>query len=549
MAENQATELAKAAAEPTNIAAEAKPPWKRILVLTALTMLPAALLVDYLLALAGIEWIPIQCFRVPKVPESAVGQVITAAVAVIGAAVGLWTFFFNTWEKQDALEKTTRTQREIAEAERQQNREFETAREDRERQLARLDQLEKQFDQLAEDFAAPGALERINAAIGLAELAVTPSPVNLPASDGNPKTQDHYPYFMRAANRLAAALHQWTDFPARQEALKALDGIGKFAKCVGTDEPLLCDLVNSLADANRTALAVFSDAIAQHHALLGQPDPDMLETLVRREFRRETLDQMITETFNSTNSYKIVSLPETDENNRQSLVMIQERAAQLASARRALIAAVRTLSTRHENRLMLGLKDVFLSEAILTSANLVEADLIGANLQMAKLFRANLAFADLSGADLQRAVLSNAMLEGANLSWANLSRAHLEGADLKHATLENVDLRNANLTRTNLKSATLKGTILTDANLTASRLTLADLTAADLSGTDLTRTNLVEAQLIGARLFVKKFDGADFTGANWWEADWLVREDAGEDTQAMATAMRAWLEENFPRPT
>ena len=220
--------------------------------------------------------------RVTPVVEASRGAVVQAAVTYVAGVVGLGTFFLNRLQKDLHLREQIEKDREIAREQREQERRHEEQREARERELAELQRLEMQFGDLAEDFASASTLDRINAAIGMSELALTPSPVYKGEDSGAGATAAQYPYFLRAANRLAAALHQWHEQPARDEVRKALRQMAAFAKAppraegehlpvaVQDFEPLLHALCNSLADANRTAFKVFVETLAEGLAAQNQ---------------------------------------------------------------------------------------------------------------------------------------------------------------------------------------------------------------------------------------------------------------------------------------
>ena len=171
-----------------------------------------ALLVGYvglagILAFAGLKLLPITFSTVEVLDNQAKGAIVTAAVSWVAGIAALFTFFLNRDQKEMHLQKQL-----------DQARTFEDERADKEAKQAELQRLEKLFGDLAEDFASDVVLNRINAAIGLSEIAQTPDPRCISLE----KTKVNYPYFLRAADRLAAALHQWGEQPARDEVRKAI---------------------------------------------------------------------------------------------------------------------------------------------------------------------------------------------------------------------------------------------------------------------------------------------------------------------------------------
>lgn len=228
-----------------------------------------------ILAFADIHLVPdspISFFnRFPVVDTGAHGSVITAAFTWVGGTIALFTYFLNREQKE------------------RHNR----AQERRERDLSELQRLESEFAALARDFAQPAALAQINSAIGLGEIAKRPDPrrvdsdgfvlddgrqevtwtktdgsvaaFNWPSEWRSATTERNYPYFSRSTNRLIAALQFWDDEAARAQAIRELKILGEWAIIADhsvTDEPLLHSLINSLAEANRTAWRLLKDKCA-----------------------------------------------------------------------------------------------------------------------------------------------------------------------------------------------------------------------------------------------------------------------------------------------
>ena len=140
----------------------------------------------------------------------------------------------------------------------------------------------------------------------------------------------------------------------------------------------------------------------------------------------------------------------------------QDKADTVASAKAAVIARAKTLTTLHRlNALRKATVVQFLYEAHLigylsdTTPSIPVTYII-----------------DLNGADLSNADLDGAIPIGADLSNANLSNATLISATLFHTDLHNADLSNADLSNADLSQADRGNATLIDA----------DLSNADLRG-------------------------------------------------------------------
>lgn len=200
----------------------------------------------YVLSLARV--VP-RLIWAPDITIEPGGQVVMAAATVFGGTIALITFLWNSDQKQRHHEGQL----------------------DHERSLSEIQRMETEFALLAQDFASGTALARINAAIGMGDMAMRLDPRHAD-EDGKPvidrdfdykrewpdkwrsrKTERNYPFFMRVANRLAAALYMWNEVETRSQALRVLGEMAEWAKDEGTDEPLMQGLANAIAEANRTA--------------------------------------------------------------------------------------------------------------------------------------------------------------------------------------------------------------------------------------------------------------------------------------------------------
>ncbi|MBL8047176.1 MAG: pentapeptide repeat-containing protein [Chthonomonas sp.] len=507
-----------------------KPFWRRIAqtLLVIVCILFAWLVFDYFMALGGVDIWP-SGKEVNSLTGNAQGHAISAAVGWIAGSVGLVTFFLNRSQKDQHHVQQLK-----------QAREFENEKERRERELAELSRLETLFAELAEDFSSASTLERINAAIGLAELAQTPDPRRM-GPDGEPpeapygdhksaKCKDNYPYFLRAANRLAAALHQWEEQSALDEVRKALRQMATFANDEGTLEPLLHHLANTLADANRTALRVFVSVLAEGLAF---SNPLLLRKL----------------------SAFCAFLPTTTGNARclnqlRKTMQAKQAFGHLLAARQALkLPGQNQVDTRYLNR--------FASAAKL----LCEArDALAECLQLLSEppYLRSLAVRDhpVDTSTRHRMIeiqhdrrglyLEETFLAGAVLTEANLQSSILSGADLQEAELSLANLQAAWLRDTNLNQAQLTGASMQDSAMSGARLCGATLSWSSLQGAELTRSQLQGTNLHGAQCGQTAGDPrASFDPGGWQLAD-FSDPYGGDSTSSEDITLRKWLKKNFP---
>lgn len=91
---------------------------KRLVILTGVVLVLCLGLCDFFLALGGVNVITnFAVVHIPIMPASARGQAVAGCTGVVAGSVGLWTFFFNTWEKRDLQRNELehdRSQRELA---------------------------------------------------------------------------------------------------------------------------------------------------------------------------------------------------------------------------------------------------------------------------------------------------------------------------------------------------------------------------------------------------------------------------------------------------
>lgn len=556
-----------------------------ILAFAKITFLPAA-----------PPWWPIKVAALDKVAH---GQVVNAAVSWFVGTIALYTFYVNVSQKErhhKALEERERElaakereqteknerereqlqrelakeqrdqvakheedrlqlQKDLAQELRNQTATIEREREKRERDLAELQRLEAEFAALADDFAQPEPLARINAAIGLGELARRPDPRRVAAEgtvmfdpredtktwigdngeildEPRPwpkdwtslKTERNYPYFMRAAHRLAAALYMWEDAPARAQAVRVLSEMGAWAKDVGKDEPLLHALANALAEANRTAwsqlkektgLCLVADESVDLPIVLGLHLPD--EASMNKRFlerKRLAHGAFVADLLANIATIPAVVVSTTQKStmlikNPNSLKELQIAGQTFWATRDALATALRQLSphpdapkTEHPRNRHWYDRDSLKKRR-------------GLKLKQVQLVEANLFQANMAGVECEWAHFEGADLWGADLRKANLYQARFVGANCRGATLTEASCISARLEDSNCYSVSFA-----DADLSYAYLDRADCSGADLSGAMCYGAKLDATQLFGTHMGQRK--GPEPIGlerTNWYEGN------------------------------
>jgi len=501
-----------------------------------------------ILTFAGISLLPsrLVLFQVPVLVNSAHGQVVAAAVSWFAGTVALFTYFLNRDQKEQHLRaqlNETRNleaarikqQDELEAARIKQQQEFEAARERRERDLAELQRLEAEFAALASDFAQPAGLARINAAIGLGEIALKPDPRRMtdtgelmedprePVSWTDEygesqsitfrmewrslKTERNYPYFLRAAHRLAAALHQWEDVAPRAQAIRVLKELGDWAKDEGTDEPLLHALCNAVAEANRTVwkllknhvdwcsyLGLDTEVFLAPLFLNSKPasyNGDVHWESAQRAFAKDLFEYQGARLANG--EFTAVD-PASGTDESQLREPLREKFCSLVESlwatRDALASGLCKLSAppdlptlpstpikdqseTHEKNLERMLKGVRLI-GDWEWENSIVVHRRALDLKEVRMFGARLSWSNLQGATCQYSHFEATSLLASDLSGANLYGAELVGASCDHASFRKAHLNGANLTDT-----FCEGTCFVEANISGALFEGAKFDEAD----------------------------------------------------------------------
>lgn len=478
-----------------------------------------------ILSLAGITFLRpwwIFSLTVPVLDRAAHGNVVNAAVSWFAGTVALYSFHVNVSQKER----------------------HNTGLETRERDLAELQRIEAEFAALADDFAQEALLARINAAIGLGELARRPDPRReqdgavmfdprtdaetwvgddgklLPQARPWPdhwrsrKTDLNYPYFLRAAHRLAAALYLWEDAPARAQALRVLREMGDWAKDEGTDEPLLHGLVNALAEANRTAWAELRERAGMCLAMdrgvdlvrllgLQTPEQDAPDAQVARR-RKAAQEAFLADLEAGLDENPAVvafaAQPESQRTGPAELVMQFQRAGQGFWATRDILATA-------------------LQQLSLPPDRLVSQTFWGWYSDPHKSFRSRRSL-DLAGVRMLSAKLRGVHSEGADcgrahFEGADCGTAHFEGADCKSAHFEGANWFEAHIEGANCSWAHFEGANCIRAHFEGANCTGARFEWADCQGTHFEWANCRSAQYVGVDCNETHFEGADCSQANF----------------------------------
>lgn len=436
-------------------------------------------------------------------------------------------------------------------------------------------ELQEQFADIQNRLASPEPSIRANAALRLGMFATTIAPG---LEKGAPRIEENNPYFLPAASQLATALTLEENPAIRKAILDALKRMDEFAK-PEPGQQLLHELIERLADANRTAKDAFIVAIGEW--VSGNPDWEEAETRFidnqgrtveddlfdllssiaafssEKEKTQICLDDLMSEDRVSEKfrvkipgkydkhreiyRAKLRYLSEEEKAKAVALLLprLETTAHQLRDTRDALSRALNALEavgiefpknwTRPKplslhscflagNYFDSDLSNTHLQGADLSFAYLQGANIAGAHWEQAKLYKAKLQSSHLEGTKLQGANLAVAQMQNANLSWAKLQGAHLE-------------------------SAQLQGTILREAKLQEASLISAQVKAADFSKTQLQATKL--GGLYVQEEVSDKLPRTNFDDANWKEADFDTQIYCNDEVTERTQRLQEWLKENF----
>lgn len=539
---------------------------------------------------------------------------ITQGILAFGAFVFTWLQFQKTHkQREEHLDKTQKQAAELAQRKEEADSRLAEIRQEQERLHFERRELQEQFVDIENRLASAEPIIRANAALRLAEFAKRPQPRPTEAPVEQPRTEEHFPYFVPVASQLATALHLESNAAVRQDILKAFRSLAEWA-CNETDQPLLQPLIERMADANRTAKNAFIKAMAEYNAVLSaaaetknpsdntKMDFEFLTALAPFCEHAETseicLSALMTEGEERDEGAQVIKRgkyavqqavyaakrkAQTEEERTKEdasrLPRLETAAQQLIDTRNAMAQALKLLAQPADfpqQAISDALSELSVAVTLLrtstgepqvrksalkqikSSAKTIQTTLQQWNaICLPSLSQCFLAGADLREAQLQGADLWVAQLQGANL-WvaqlqgADLVMAQLQGADLSVAQLQGAYLPQAQLQGAYLSEADLQGAYLSQARLKDADLLHAQLQGADLSGALLKGANLSWAQLQGANLIMALLQGADLSEALLKETFLLgifVQETKDAVYQQTNFSAANWQQANWEIPT
>lgn len=341
---------------------------------------------------------------------------VTALAGVVAAYLALWQF------------NRTHKQREDQYREQQDTIRIQFDRK----------HLEEQFNDIQNRLSSENPSMRANAALRLAQLAETLRP----GSETTDYTLQNNPFFARAVSQLSIALNMEKDLGVRAAIVDAIKNLTLFA----ADKPneyLLSFLINTLADANRTAYRNFIKVLAAFWVARTNDEKTWEQLSVVASFCEDTdlnkavlIGQIVTPDFQN-DAHVLKELWEATNDcverrraEANQLVQVQESVHCLKQTQRTLTLC---LKRRDETHGVILLRDTFL---------------VGADLKFVQLQRANLYCAQVQGADLSFAHIQGAHMTLARLQGADLNGAQLQGADLTDSQLTGAKFRGTRLQNT-----------------------------------------------------------------------------------------------------
>lgn len=590
-------------------------------------------LFSFLFHIAGITIIPLPLIKLPaeRVDDSVRGQVIAAAVTWLGGIGALCTFLLNREQKDRLQKEQLEEARIIEDARTLKEREFETQREKRERDLAELQRLESEFAALVKDFASESVLARINAAIGLRELAIRPDPRRVSPRTSKPDLDDqrysdqgtllitsrgtldtklhwpsewrtekctrNYPYFLRACWRLVAALSYWNEDECKELVVDTLRDLCKWARSPGTDEPLLHELVQLIANQQKRSYNELQRT-AVHMSESASPELFFSCTIsLISELQDEYFSHYLT-----FDQFDIASRDFTAAllNSEYSYSIVVERTPILKPARDAECDGTpiaKTLRNYHHcTQVLCYALQQFSSPPECSS---ISTDIYKLNdptldqfrdslrsrrnldLSNVKIFGGNLSEANLQGINGPGLTIMHSMADLTSFHYSSIAGAHFIGvhgdsmqlvaAECEYATFKNARTTSASFVKTrcnyatflkweghrvNFSFASLCGATLSGLTFGTAQsgcnFQAANLLDAELSGAVFGRSNLQSTKLSGSQIG-DEGNSASFAAANWSEADFRSYgdiENPGPPETAQEYDYHLWyaLDRRFPLP-
>jgi hypothetical protein len=163
---------------------------------------PTTFFVDILCSLCGISFFDYWAqIKLEPLPDQAIGPAAASIATTIGGAVGLWTFFYASREKQDSLSRQLRKDREIARQDHERELAHESLRHDSALKARWEATLESNFASTVERLHSPQESQVLSAIQTLVELGA----YSFSASTEAHHFAEEFPFFERCINRLIDA--------------------------------------------------------------------------------------------------------------------------------------------------------------------------------------------------------------------------------------------------------------------------------------------------------------------------------------------------------
>lgn len=520
---------------------------------------------SFFLKLAGVTIFPWYTLM-PLASEAAHGAAITAAASWVVAIAAFCTFLFNREQKERIHKDEERRARDLAE----------------------LQRIETEFAALAKDFASPDPLARINAAIGMGELAVKPDPRRLTSEDEvkldsrtdgaqtfvgtkgellpeprawpdewrSRKTARNYPYFLRSVNRLVAATYMWENGPAQIQAKNVLQTLCMWAKDEGTDEPLLHQLINLIADANRYSFYNLKSLLS---SALENTDREMLCTVFGitqsdpKFFKWQPffdkLDERATSFSGNVSNFKDFMIYDEVTFDAE----LRSRAAILRQTRDMLANCLSYLSTPVDY-------PVELEHSI--PHNLQLRDEIACvgyrrnlNLQLICLAGSRLSNVQLQGANLTNAVLDCSSSSSPNFSGAFCLFTSFTGVEYMLGVFKHSVCYSAQFTFGYLPESLFTSAECSGANFSECRLSKSDFTYANVSGASFINSvcngsqfkiaYCLNAQFSGSICMNVNFSGSELKGSRFTNSKLFGSVFTDEDSGAARFCGGEWVDADY----
>lgn len=523
---------------------------RRLVTASVLILLMGLIGMLGILTFAGITILPTAPFdlaiKVPVLHRSAHGAVVSAAVTWMGGTLALLTFLWNLEQKERLA----------------------MLQERRERDLAELQRLEAEFASLLSNLISPSSHAKINAIIGLGEIAKKSDP-NRIGADGkllpldtiyetiedenghrvievmpsiyrSSKSPENFPFFVRAFSRLAASIGHSQDHRVTSQIVFVLKELAEWAadhEIKLTDESLLINALNICAESNRSYWHYLQQRAA-HCRSLGLWTDNLLQPW--RVWRRlgggsEEEATAIAQALKHDIFEKIESVdsefsPEIEDNS----VAVQSFVAAVRSF--LAISEVLAHCIRKIGRPVRGavFENSFVDWDLTRKARKI--DLRNIRLYGERISGSNLQAVDLSGAVFVKTSCLSVKLDGATMRRASFSHCELHNASFRGARAGYLKMNSCQLI-----GSRFDGAHLLLAHFSDSRLQSSSFIEATCNHVRFAASDLSVAKFHGAKCYGARFSGAVMEGTFLGGA----RMGQGERNREPFFDGLAWLDANF----